>query len=250
MSLAMISATAHAASRRKAALPTVSALVAILGSYIGELARILRGAQLLVQISTALRKARYLANLWNCPRSTAQGPSWWCGHEELQPCQSSNGHFVNYLSGAIRVRASTTATLSSPMNSASEYGTASGVAATNVSIPPDRASATSNHAANQSDNNSTTSPVPSSTGSSHIAMAIGFGVGVPLGVAALGFWASCFIVSVGEVKRRSSYKQVRGKRCGIPRGSRFRNFLGFNDFGRRSCMQRDGMLRPVGDTRN
>ncbi|KAI9873290.1 MAG: hypothetical protein M1830_000579 [Pleopsidium flavum] len=192
MSLAMIPATAHAASRRKAALPTVSALVAILASYIGELARILRGAQLLVQISTALWKARYLANLWNCPRSTAQGLSWWCGHEELQPCQSSNGHFVNYLSGAIRVRASTTTTLSSPINSASEYGPASGVAATNVSTPPDRASATSYHAANRSDNNSTASPVPSSTGSSHIATAIGFGVGVPLGIAALGFLGFLF----------------------------------------------------------
>lgn len=54
MFLAMIPATAHAASRRRAALPTVSALVAILSSYTVELAQIGRGAHLLVQTNTVL----------------------------------------------------------------------------------------------------------------------------------------------------------------------------------------------------
>lgn len=123
------------------------------------------------------------ANLWKCHETTGNGVYWWCGQKTATACHTGKGAMTfGVAGGALQTivpepgaASSTSLTTSSPSNTATSAtsSSASLVGSAPLTIT---ATATSTVENNGGSDKSNKTPV-----------AIGAGVGIPLGIAALGF---------------------------------------------------------------
>ena len=148
------------------------------------------------------------ALLWRCPPATTNpsGPDqWWCGDEgKTAPCQTGiDADFVSYTSASALVISSRTSTLSSAATDISTQPSALSLSSSinpssngallpqtqrgSASLTTETCDASTNHASM-----STVTSVQNQPQSSSLPIAIGAGIGVPLGIAAIGFLGFLF----------------------------------------------------------
>lgn len=167
------------------------------------------------------------SNLWKCPPAELHNGTgaWWCGNErDILACQLGiSASFIIYTSGSILgfppVTLSSSALTKIPSN----------VAATTLSLAPNLKATTvsASSSANlpvpaqtqeQSTNLPTDSAAPAQTQqhSNSLPTAIGVGIGVPLGLATIGFLG--FIFWREAVRQRKSKPRILGQRIGSKNG--------------------------------
>ena len=144
------------------------------------------------------------SKLWLCP-SLNNGPvQWWCGNEsETTPCRNGvDAYFLNFTKGAVLGFP--------PITSSSSAGTKifSDIVTTTFSAEP-----TSNPAsvlASSPSKTSTDPSMPTQTQghSASLPTAVGVGIGVPLGIACLGFLGFLFWKQVGRQRSCTSQSRV------------------------------------------
>ena len=138
------------------------------------------------------------SNVWLCPGLNNGPIQWWCGDEsETTACRNGiDAYFLNYTKGSILGFP--------PITSYSSAGTTvfSDIVTTTFSAGP-----TSNPTIVLASSPSKTSAAPSTPSqkqghSASLPTAIGVGVAVPLGIAALGFLGFLFWKEVGRRQSR------------------------------------------------
>ena len=151
----------------------------------------------------------YAIDLWKCPRatkttSTSPPQQWWCGNDlDTPPCQTApNSSFVTYTDGTALLIAPTKSTPSSAIDASTKPISLSSSPTAVTSI--DTATATQNPHESISQSSAKdavpTSHAPravatssqSQPQSNKLPTAIGVGIGVPLGIATIGFLGFLF----------------------------------------------------------
>lgn len=186
------------------------------------------------------------ANLWPCRPVNYEPSQWWCGDVSVTPiCQSGNqGFFHDYTSGSILGFPPTTASPSASTQGSCELATTTfyipasaaiqsscDVATTTFHIPapsPTKMSTAPSLSAQTqrlSTNLPTDPPAPaqSQRHSANLTTAIGVGVGVPLGIAVIGF-LGFFFWRAAERKRESKSRTLNQKHA-LGNGDQFASLV-------------------------
>ena len=140
--------------------------------------------QRLLTCSIIVNKGMSLA-IWKCPpNNTSDGDQWWCGDErKTSACQTGrDAHFVSYISG---IALAIPTTISTPSSAAKDPSTASTSLSSSLSVRSSPSTATDVSSTDHPSTNAATS-AQGRPQSSSVPTAIGVGIGVPLGIAALG----------------------------------------------------------------
>ena len=131
------------------------------------------------------------ANLWPCAPGIIEPSQWWCGDKSVTPmCHSGNqGYIRDYTSGSILGFPPTTSSPSTATQSSCDTATTTFYIPASFSAKLSKAPSLSAQTQRRSTNVPTDPPAPaqSQEHSAGLPTAIGFGVGIPLSIAAIGF---------------------------------------------------------------
>lgn len=163
---------------------------------------------------------KYSIDLWKCPRmnkNISERLQWWCGNdEETPPCQTGpDSSFVTYTGGSALLIAPTTSILSSAIDTSTKPASPSSSSTAITSI--DAAKPTQNpHESiglSAAKDAVPTSHAPRAVATSaqgqpqsnKLPIAVGVGIGVPLGIATIGFLGYLFTRETKlKAKRKST----------------------------------------------
>lgn len=164
------------------------------------------------------------SNVWKCPPVNG-GVEWWCGNEtETTACQIGiNASFVSYTRGTIlgfppltSSPSAFTKTLGDPVTTIFSVQPSSGAISVSMSSSSFTSTSSALSAQNQKQSISlpTDPPVSASTQkhSTSLPTAIGVGIGIPLGIIAIGFLS--FLFWKEAVLQRKSKSQILRQKIG------------------------------------
>ena len=165
-------------------------------------------------------KKNNAGNLWKCQRmttNTSESPQWWCGNEgETAPCQTGvDANFVSYTPGFALGIAPITSILSSAIDTSTKPISLSSSSTAVTSIHTAKPTQDQHKSINQSTakdavptSHAPTTAATSAQGqpqSNKLPTAIGVGIGVPLGIATIGFLGFLF---TRETKLKDKRKSI------------------------------------------
>lgn len=164
------------------------------------------------------------SNIWKCPPVNG-GTEWWCGNEtETTACQIGiNASFISYTSGSIlgfppltSSPSAITQSIDDPVTTTFSVETDSGEISVSTSSSSYTSTSPSLSAQNpkQSISLPTDPSMPASTQkhSTSLPTAMGAGIGIPLGMAILGFLG--FLFWKNAVRQRKSRPQILSQEIG------------------------------------
>ena len=148
------------------------------------------------------------ANLWPCRPVNYEPSQWWCGDVSVTPiCQSGNqAHFRDYTSGSILGFPPITSSPSAATQSSCDWATTTFYIPASSPAKMSTAPSLSAQTQRRSTNLPTDPPAPaqSQEPAASLPTAIGFGVGIPLGIAAIGFLGFLFWKAAGQERKSKS----------------------------------------------
>ena len=148
------------------------------------------------------------SNLWPCRPVDYEPSQWWCGDVSVTSiCQSGNqAYFLDYTSGSILGFPPMTSSPSAATQSSCDLATITFYISASSSSKVSTAPSLSAQTQKRSTALPTDPPAPaqSQEHSASLPTAIGFGVGIPLGIAAIGFLGFLFWQAAGRQSKSKS----------------------------------------------
>ena len=145
------------------------------------------------------------SNVWLCPGLNNGPIQWWCGDEsETTACRNGiDAYFLNYTKGSVLGFPPVTSSSSASIQISSELVTTT-FSAKSASNPTSVLTSSPSKTLTE-----TSMPTQTQGHSNSLPTAIGLGVGVPLGIACLGFLGFLFWKKVGGRQRTSQSRVLR-----------------------------------------